>query len=84
MKAHNISACQFGNGDIWKVRYSICIQFQRSGKGEAELEKGAGKTTLLNIIGMLEQPDKGSVTICGAEAAGHSEGAFPGRKAASL
>lgn len=29
-------------------------------------ESGAGKTTLLNIIGLLETPDSGSVTLCGA------------------
>ena len=29
-------------------------------------ESGAGKTTLLNIIGLLERPDSGSVTLCGA------------------
>lgn len=29
-------------------------------------ENGAGKTTLLNIIGLLETPDSGSVTLCGA------------------
>lgn len=30
-------------------------------------ESGAGKTTLLNIIGLLEAPDSGSVTLCGAK-----------------
>ncbi len=30
-------------------------------------ESGAGKTTLLNIIGLLETPDSGSVTLCGAK-----------------
>ena len=30
-------------------------------------ESGKGKTTLLNIIGMLEQPDSGTVTINGVE-----------------
>ena len=29
-------------------------------------ESGAGKTTLLNIIGLLETPDSGSITLCGA------------------
>ena len=28
-------------------------------------ESGAGKTTLLNIMGLLEKPDSGAVTICG-------------------
>lgn len=28
-------------------------------------ESGKGKTTLLNIIGMLEVPDSGNVTVCG-------------------
>lgn len=28
-------------------------------------ESGKGKTTLLNIIGLLEMPDSGNVTICG-------------------
>lgn len=27
---------------------------------------GSGKTTLLNLIGGLEHPDKGSVTVCGS------------------
>ncbi len=30
-------------------------------------ESGAGKTTLLNIIGLLEAPDSGSVTLCGVK-----------------
>ena len=28
-------------------------------------ESGSGKTTLLNIMGLLEKPDSGAVTICG-------------------
>ena len=31
-------------------------------------ESGAGKTTLLNIIGMLEPPDRGNVTVCRVQA----------------
>lgn len=30
-------------------------------------KSGKGKTTLLNIIGMLENPDEGSIKICGVE-----------------
>ena len=28
---------------------------------------GSGKTTLLNLIGALEKPDNGSITVCGQE-----------------
>lgn len=28
-------------------------------------ESGAGKTTLLNIMGLLEKPDSGTITLCG-------------------
>ncbi len=42
-------------------------------------ESGAGKTTLLNIIGMLESPDKGSVSVCGQKAS-----SFSGRSATLL
>ena len=35
-------------------------------------ESGAGKTTLLNIMGMLEPPDRGTVTICGQQSSGFS------------
>ena len=42
-------------------------------------ESGAGKTTLLNIIGMLEPPDKGSVTVCGQPSLG-----FASRSATTL
>ncbi len=28
---------------------------------------GSGKTTLLNLIGALERPDSGSITVCGTE-----------------
>lgn len=28
-------------------------------------ESGAGKTTLLNMMGLLDTPDSGSITICG-------------------
>ncbi len=30
-------------------------------------ESGSGKTTLLNIMGLLEAPDSGSVTLCGVK-----------------
>ena len=33
---------------------------------------GAGKTTLLNIIGMLEPPDRGNVTVCGQQSSSFS------------
>lgn len=42
-------------------------------------ESGAGKTTLLNIIGLLETPDSGSVTLCGAR-----NPSFPSRAAVHL
>lgn len=42
-------------------------------------ESGTGKTTLLNIIGMLEPPDKGSVTVCGQPSFG-----FASRSATAL
>ena len=35
-------------------------------------ENGAGKTTLLNIIGMLEPPDRGNVTVCGQQSSSFS------------
>lgn len=35
-------------------------------------ESGAGKTTLLNIIGMLEPPDRGNVTVCGQQSSSFS------------
>jgi len=31
-------------------------------------QSGAGKTTLLQILGLLDQPDKGEITICGEPA----------------
>lgn len=30
-------------------------------------ESGAGKTTLLNMMGLLDSPDSGTITICGKE-----------------
>lgn len=30
-------------------------------------QSGAGKTTLLNILGTLDQPDSGSISICGRD-----------------
>lgn len=42
-------------------------------------ESGAGKTTLLNIIGMLEPPDRGNVTVCGQQSS-----SFSSRTATSL
>ena len=36
-------------------------------------QSGAGKTTLLNILGTLERPDSGSVSICGQDISGLTE-----------
>ena len=36
-------------------------------------QSGAGKTTLLNILGTLDQPDSGSVSICGQDISGLTE-----------
>lgn len=35
-------------------------------------ESGAGKTTLLNMMGLLEKPDSGTITICGQKNPGFS------------
>ena len=35
-------------------------------------ENGAGKTTLLNMMGLLEKPDSGTITICGQKNPGFS------------
>lgn len=40
---------------------------------------GSGKTTLLNILGMLERPDSGTVTICG-----HKDPRFDSRASLQL
>lgn len=40
---------------------------------------GSGKTTLLNLIGMLDSPDSGTVTVCG-----YSNLQFTSRKARQL
>ena len=37
---------------------------------------GSGKTTLLNLLGGLDQPDEGEVTICGQPLAGLGESAL--------
>jgi len=36
-------------------------------------QSGAGKTTLLNILGTLDRPDSGSVTICDQDISGLTE-----------
>ena len=36
-------------------------------------QSGAGKTTLLNILGTLDRPDSGSVSICGHDISGLTE-----------
>lgn len=36
---------------------------------------GSGKTSLLNLVGALDRPDRGHVTVAGVELAGASEGA---------
>ncbi len=36
-------------------------------------QSGAGKTTLLNILGTLDRPDSGSVSICGQDISGLTE-----------
>ena len=36
-------------------------------------QSGSGKTTLLNILGTLERPDSGSVSICGQDISGLTE-----------
>lgn len=53
----------FGNRTLFRD-YSLRVE---AGDFVAIMGKsGAGKTTLLNIIGLLEMPDSGSVTLCGA------------------
>lgn len=42
-------------------------------------ESGAGKTTLLNMMGLLEKPDSGTVTLCN-----HKNLAFSSRTAVKL
>ena len=36
-------------------------------------QSGSGKTTLLNILGTLDRPDSGSVSICGQDISGLTE-----------
>ena len=54
----------FGSHEIFR---DFDLEIQRGDFVCITGESGKGKTTLLNIIGMLEQPDSGTVVINGVE-----------------
>ena len=54
----------FGSHEIFR---DFDLEIQRGDFVCITGESGKGKTTLLNIIGMLEQPDSGTVTVNGME-----------------
>ena len=54
----------FGKHEIF---HDFDLEIQRGDFVCITGESGKGKTTLLNIIGMLESPDSGTVTVNGVE-----------------
>ncbi|MBQ1409946.1 MAG: ATP-binding cassette domain-containing protein, partial [Oscillospiraceae bacterium] len=55
---------KFGNHEIFR---DFSLEIERGDFVCITGESGKGKTTLLNIIGMLESPDSGTVTVNGVE-----------------
>ena len=61
MKLENISK-KFGEKTIFD---GFSLEINQGDYVSIMGESGKGKTTLLNILGMLETPDSGTVTVCG-------------------
>lgn len=53
---------KFGNKTLFR---DFSLKIERGEFLAIMGESGAGKTTLLNMMGLLERPDSGVVTICG-------------------
>ncbi len=51
----------------------VTLEVPRGEMAAVRGPSGAGKTTLLNLVGGLDRPDAGSVTVDGAELAGLGE-----------
>ncbi len=71
--AHNISKSYYNGERELRVLKNINLELQQGEIITIMGQSGAGKTTLLNILGTLDQPDNGSVSICGQEISGQTE-----------
>ena len=60
---------RFGEKNLFN---NLSMEIEQGGFVSIMGESGAGKTTLLNIIGMLEPPDRGNVTVCGQQSSSFS------------
>lgn len=63
IKLDNINK-KFGDKEIFK---NFSLEINEGDYVSVTGPSGKGKTTLLNIMGLLESPDSGNVTICGKE-----------------
>jgi len=71
--AHNICKSYYNGEKELRVLKNINLELQKGEIITIMGQSGAGKTTLLNILGTLDQPDNGSVSICGHEISGQTE-----------
>lgn len=58
----------YGTFEPVQVLFDINLEFDRGSFNSLIGQSGSGKTTLLNIIGTLDRPNSGSVTINGKKA----------------
>ncbi|MBC8323707.1 MAG: ABC transporter ATP-binding protein [Candidatus Marinimicrobia bacterium] len=71
--AHNISKSYYNGEKELRVLKNINLELQKGEIITIMGQSGAGKTTLLNILGTLDQPDNGSISICGQDISGQTE-----------
>lgn len=67
LSAKNVKRCfSTSGGDFWALK-GVSADIPRGKLTILKGRSGSGKTTLLNLIGALEKPDNGSITVCGQE-----------------
>ncbi len=71
--AHNISKSYYNGEKELRVLKNINLELQKGEIITIMGQSGAGKTTLLNILGTLDQPDNGSISICGQDISRETE-----------
>ena len=72
----------FGEHVVTRVLHGIDLQVQAGEFAALIGPSGSGKSTLLNLIGLLDRPTAGRVSIAGVDTGGHSDEertAFRGR-----
>ena len=73
LNAYQISKSYHNGEKELHVLRNVDLELQKGEIITIMGQSGAGKTTLLNILGTLDRPDSGSVSICGQDISGLTE-----------